>query len=84
MLQTPVAGLLPLKAASVAALSPRRQCIPVSNGKGVCLFSLLLCQQAAPYCSGVSGLIFCVVGYRGIVHPPSDNEGTKRSWCEPE
>ena len=23
-------------------------------------------------------------GYRGIVHPPSDDEGTERTWFEPE
>ena len=24
------------------------------------------------------------LGYRGIVHPPSDDEGTERTWFEPE
>ena len=27
---------------------------------------------------------FFFLGYRGIVHPPSDNEGTERTWFEPE
>ena len=24
------------------------------------------------------------LGYRGIVHPPSDDEGTERTWFKPE
>ena len=24
------------------------------------------------------------LGYRGVVHPPSDDEGTERTWFEPE
>ena len=27
---------------------------------------------------------FFFLGYRGIVHPPSDDEGTERTWFEPE
>ena len=27
---------------------------------------------------------FFSLGYRGIVHPPSDDEGTERTWFEPE
>ena len=27
---------------------------------------------------------FSFLGYRGIVHPPSDDEGTERTWFEPE
>jgi len=53
MLQTPVADMLPLKAALVAAMSPWRQCMLLSKGMSVCLFpsraSFLLCQQAPPY-----------------------------------
>jgi len=27
---------------------------------------------------------FFLLVYRGIVHPPSDDEGTERTWFEPE
>jgi len=27
---------------------------------------------------------FFFLGYRGIVHPPSADEGTERTWFEPE
>ena len=27
---------------------------------------------------------FCLLGYRGSVHPPSADEGTERTWFEPE
>jgi len=34
---------------------------------------------------GTSGFSsFFPVGYRGIVHPPSDGEGTERTWFEPK
>ena len=59
MLQTPVADMLPLKAALVATMSPWRQCMLLSKGRSVCLFSsrasFLLCQQAPPYSWGVTG-----------------------------
>jgi len=32
----------------------------------------------------MANVSFFVVGYRGIVHPPSDDEGTERTWLEPE
>ena len=28
--------------------------------------------------------LFNFLGYRGTVHPPSDDEGTERTWFEPE
>ena len=28
--------------------------------------------------------LFFLLGYRGIVHPPSADEGTERTWFEPE
>jgi len=31
-----------------------------------------------------SFFFFFFLGYRGIVHPPSADEGTKRTWFEPE
>ena len=29
-------------------------------------------------------IFFFFFGFRGIVHPPSDDEGTERTWFEPE
>ncbi len=28
--------------------------------------------------------VLFLLGYRGIVHPPSDDIGTERTWFEPE
>jgi len=28
--------------------------------------------------------IYFFLGYRGVVHPPSDDEGTERTWFEPK
>ena len=45
-------------------------------------FGLLAHQPAAawPFFS----FFFFFLGYRGIVHPPSDDEGNERTWFEPE
>ena len=29
-------------------------------------------------------VLFFFLGYKGIVHPPSADEGTERTWFEPE
>ncbi len=35
--------------------------------------------------AGLSFLsFFFFFSFRGIVHPPSDDEGTERNWIEPE
>ncbi len=47
----------------------RKQAATDALGAGVC-FLFFLC--------------FFFLNYRGIVHPPSDDEGTERTWLEPE
>ena len=59
ILQTPVADLLPLKAALVVAM-------------------LFFDSIVAVF------FFFFFLGYREIVHPPSADEGTERTWFEPE
>jgi len=59
--------------------------------QGDCRFSS---HTISPPCSGTTCLVdiawlgifyfFCLLGYRGIVHPLSDDEGTERTWFEPE
>ncbi len=46
--------------------------------QGITLEELQAAFHAKKGTSGFSS--FFPVGYRGIVHPPSDGEGTERTW----
>ena len=39
---------------------------------------------AALFPGELTFFFFFLFGYRGIVHPPSNDEGTERTWLEPE
>ncbi len=45
---------------------------------------LSVSTAARPLLLLVRNVVFLGGGYRGIVHPPSDDEGTERTWFESE
>ena len=74
----PCMGTSILKAAIVGTRTAAFAMFPALLGRNTCVMT----RQASS--SLLFFFFFFFLGYRGIVHPPSDDEGTERTWLEPE